>query len=273
MRLQVEITTASAIVSAAPTSSRMKRLGAAVGQREPLAHAPAARSCATCRARAARSSRHRLALGSSRLRVAALGELRQLADLALDARQLRRHDRHVDQDQRQEDEVGGRDVRARRRRAGARASELLGAAVRRERGRSSSSPASAALERAQLHRGVLGGQLVLPQRHEQHAMPASETRNVSAHRARHRAAGGARARAGASSDSASRTAMKFSGTNAPADDREHRGVARLALRVLDREAQRLVAGVEQEDDQERDQRRLVPHPPVAPRGLGPDRAR
>jgi hypothetical protein len=39
---------------------------------------------------------------------------------------------------------------------------------------------------------------------------------------------------------------------------EHRRVARLAVAILDREAQRLVAGVEQEDDQEGDQRRLVP---------------
>ena len=54
------------------------------------------------------------------------------------------------------------------------------------------------------------------------------------------------------------------------DDREDRRVARLALRVLDREAQRLVARVEQEDDEEGDQGRLVPHPPVTPGGLGPD---
>ena len=50
----------------------------------------------------------------------------------------------------------------------------------------------------------------------------------------------------------------------PGDDREDRRVARLALRILDREAQWLVAGVEQEDDQERDQQRLVPRPPQAP---------
>ena len=56
------------------------------------------------------------------------------------------------------------------------------------------------------------------------------------------------------------------------DDREHAGVARLALGVLDREAQRLVGGEQQQHDQERDQRRLVPHPPVAPGRLGPDRA-
>ena len=66
--------------------------------------------------------------------------------------------------------------------------------------------------------------------------------------------------------------MKFSGTKAAGHDREHAGVARLALGILDREAQRLVGGEEQEHDQEGDQRRLVPHPPVTPRGLGPDRA-
>src|SRR5664280_3727735 len=55
-------------------------------------------------------------------------------------------------------------------------------------------------------------------------------------------------------------------------DREHGRVAGLALGVLDGEAQRLVGGVEQEDDQEGHQRGLVPHPPVSPRALGPDRA-
>ena len=56
-------------------------------------------------------------------------------------------------------------------------------------------------------------------------------------------------------------------------DREHRRVARLALAVLDRVAQRVIRRVEQEDDQEADQGRLVPDPPLAPLGLRPDRAR
>src|SRR3954447_16657078 len=56
-------------------------------------------------------------------------------------------------------------------------------------------------------------------------------------------------------------------------DREHRGGARLPLRVLDREAQRVVDAVEEEDDQEAHEHRLVPYPPVAPGGTGPDQAR
>ena len=55
-------------------------------------------------------------------------------------------------------------------------------------------------------------------------------------------------------------------------DREDRRVAGLPLAVRDRVAQRVVGRVEEEDDQEADQRRLVPDPPLPPRRLRPDRA-
>ena len=55
-------------------------------------------------------------------------------------------------------------------------------------------------------------------------------------------------------------------------DREHRCVARLALAVRDRVTERVVGRVEEVDDQERDERRLLPHPPLAPGGARPDRA-
>src|SRR3712207_8099732 len=45
----------------------------------------------------------------------------------------------------------------------------------------------------------------------------------------------------------------------------------LGLRVLDGEPQRPVARVEQEHDQEGDERRLVPDPPVSPGRARPDR--
>src|SRR5829696_4749413 len=77
VRLHVESTTASEI-SGSPTSSRMKR-SAPVSVIDRRVLPP-------------------------------LRELRQLHQLALDARQLRRHDRHVHEDQRQEDEVGSGDV-------------------------------------------------------------------------------------------------------------------------------------------------------------------
>jgi hypothetical protein len=56
------------------------------------------------------------------------------------------------------------------------------------------------------------------------------------------------------------------------DEREHARVASLTFRILDGEAQRLVGGKEEHDDQERDERRLAPDPPVPPGRLGPDRA-
>ena len=58
----------------------------------------------------------------------------------------------------------------------------------------------------------------------------------------------------------------------PGGDREDGRVAGLSLAVLDRVAERVVGGVEQEDDQEADQRRLPPLPPDSPGALRPDRA-
>jgi len=42
----------------------------------------------------------------------ALGQLVELRQVALQARQAAGHDRHVDEDQRKEDQIGGRDVLA-----------------------------------------------------------------------------------------------------------------------------------------------------------------
>src|SRR5262249_57712242 len=65
--------------------------------------ARAAPSCARSRAPAARSSL---------LTVPLLGDPGELADLALDPRQLAGHDRDIDEDQGEEDEVGAGDVLA-----------------------------------------------------------------------------------------------------------------------------------------------------------------
>ena len=94
--------------SSRATSSRRNALGLALGQRDALAQRDRrglvrdaeGEQLAHARLRA----RARGSLG------ALVGELVELAQLALDARQLRGHDRDVDQDQREEDEVRGGDV-------------------------------------------------------------------------------------------------------------------------------------------------------------------
>ena len=150
---------------------------------------------------ASRRSRDRLARGGARLGGLAgrrrsrarspAGRFQQLAELALDAAQLGGHDRDVDQHQRQRRRCRRRRRTCRPRAAAARASGHLGAAaavmaasacgaaLRRggANGRSSS-PASRRRSAAQLGARVLGGHLVLPQRHEQqrHRQPARPRR-------------------------------------------------------------------------------------------------
>ena len=106
-------------------------------------------------------------------------------DLALDARELRADDRDVDQDQGHEDAVGAGDVLAglveRQRghqRAPARVRLALGSSLRARRS------ASAA-------RGVLGGQLELPERHEQQRdrRPATPGRSAASRPAARRRSG------------------------------------------------------------------------------------
>ena len=106
MRLQVEIAAASWIASArgqlAQDAGR-----AALGQREPLAQlerrglvGDAEREQLTHR----RSTSSRLGVGSASRLARCSAKLGQLAQLALDPLQFRRHDRDVDQQQSDEDE-------------------------------------------------------------------------------------------------------------------------------------------------------------------------
>ncbi len=240
-----------------------------------------------------------------RPRAALVELLQQLAQPALGAADPHGHDREVDEDHREQHDVGGRDVLARgvqrqRRELGDHGrhpavpgaepgpSLALPAAARAHRSRASRAalpaialgaaraPAPGGLlagqppQRADLRAQVLGGQLVLAERRPQQR----DRRERDEERERHRA----REVRGA----AEHARVQVLGREAHGDevhrheraggDREHRGVARLALGVLDREAQRLVGRVEQEHDQVGDERRLVPHPPVPPRALRPDRA-
>ena len=86
MRLQVEIATASCI--AGRRELAQEALGRAVEQREPLAHGQGRGLVRGAERRAARSPRDRLALGLGVPRRSS--ELGELAEVALDARQLAR---------------------------------------------------------------------------------------------------------------------------------------------------------------------------------------
>ena len=146
----------------------------------------------------------------------------------------------------------------------------MGAAVRAS-GPAASSPASARLSARRRIEACLEASSYFHSVTNRHTMATSETRNVS------RISPGIDAAGGGEHARVDQRLREPHGEEVQrhegaADDREHRRVAGLALGVVDREAQRLVAGEEQEDDQERDERRLVPHPPDAPGGLGPDRA-
>ena len=193
--------------------------------------------------------------------------------------ELRGHDRHVDHDQREEHEVGGGHVLARLVRAAARASGSLGRRGRCSRRsgragahcRSSCSSSSRRRSRRSCSDAFLAVSSSFQSVTYSSAIASSDTRNVSRIEPGRlppvvESTRGWRERLGHPHG------HEVERHERPRDDREHRRVAGLAVGVLDREAQRLVAAVEQEDDQERDQRRLVPDPPVAPRRRGPDRA-
>src|SRR3954452_21573452 len=66
-------------------------------------------------------------MGADPLPVAFFGQLHQLAEVALEVLEAHGHDRHVDEDQREEDQVRGRDV--------------LAGLVERERGHQTCGPA------------------------------------------------------------------------------------------------------------------------------------
>ena len=176
----------------------------------------------------------------------------------------------VDQQQREEDEVRGGDVAGVvGQRVGLTSSATRGAALRPPvAGAVAREPAPQGL---QLGAVVLGGHLELVQRDEQQRHPDERGVERELHVTRQVAAGGVE-HARVDQRVGEPHGHEVQRHERAGDDREDGGVARLALRVLDREAQRLVGRVEQEHDQERDERRLVPHPPLAPRGLRPDRA-
>ena len=138
MRLQVEMATASSISSCA-TSSVMKRVGGALGQRQALAQRHGRGVVRDAEDEQLHQRAHRLALA---LLGALVGQLLELGQLALEARQLGGHDHHVDEDQREEDEIGGGDVAGVvRQRVGHALVPRLGAAVR-PCGATASSPPS-----------------------------------------------------------------------------------------------------------------------------------
>ena len=119
-------------------------------------------------------------------------------------------------------------------------------------------------------RGRLRGQLEAHQRQPQERHPRQADHEREQHRAGEASGGGEGPRV----DERLRQAHgeEVERHEGARGDREHRRVAGLALAVLDRVAQRVVGRVEQEDDQEADQGRLVPDPPLAPLGPRPDRA-
>ena len=127
-------------------------------------------------------------------------------------------------------------------------------------------------EPLELHRRMLGGELELPERHEQERHPEQRHQERQPH-VPGQAAARLREHARVGVRLGQAHGHEVEGHERPRGNGEDRGVARLAVRVLDREAQRVVDAVEQEDHEERDQHRLVPHPPVAPGRLGPDRPR
>ena len=216
----------------------------------------------------------------------------QLAQAALHAGQAQRHDRDVDQNDREEHDVRGRDVavvgapgdRCRERghlggcsraRPGPgpgsewrskRACRARDGAGRRARSRNP----SVRLRAFSSMRVRLASQLIRAERREQqrHRHERDEERERHLRRQVRGAAEHARVQVGGREAHGEEVHRH----ERARDDREHRRVARLALGVLDREAQRLVGRVEQHDDQERDERRLAPHPPVTPRAARPDRA-
>ena len=182
---------------------------------------------------------------------------------------LDRHDRHVDQEQDEEDEVGAGDVLAglvQGQRGHQRCAPLaLGTAgAIRERAAGGASPPSIARRSRR--------------RRPRAAFAASSKRtsvtHSSADRRRGRQEGeqhvarqaAVRGCEDARMDERRRKAdgEEVEGHEGAGGDREDRGVARLPFAVGDRVAQRVVGAVEEEDDQEAHERRLVPHPPLAP---------
>ncbi len=282
MRLQVEIATAS-WTSAAPRRSRRNSAARASGSARRSRTSTGAVLCETPIASssltptvlpARRSALVGRRLGRARARPRARGAARPSSPLGC-ARSRRGHDRDVDEHQRHEHDVGAGHVLAgrvqRQRRGGERRATLMtaprsvpAAGPRRRR--------AAPAQRAQLHPGALGA----PSRTStgstnSSAIPTSETKNVS------RIEPGRlppleRQHARVDELLGEPDGDEVERHERAGDDREHARVAGLALGVLDREAQRLVGGEQQHHDQEGDERRLVPHPPVAPRRLGPDRA-
>ena len=157
----------------------------------------------------------------ARLRGSALREVGELAQLAVDAGELGGHDRDVDQEQRDEDHVGGGDVLAGlvERQGGHQlppSRSARGGAIRDPpRGH-----AVVALERPpqapEFARRRLGGELEANERHPQQRHPARQTRKVNNIDARAGRRRGARTPAGGPATAPARTARKLSGTKAPA---------------------------------------------------------
>ncbi len=251
--------------------------GAALGQRQPLAQlqrrglvgdAEGEELRHRCRLLRSRSGARP---GSSTV-VALLREARELAQLALDPLQLRGHDRDVDQDQDDEDDVGAGDVLARLVEGqGRHQSGLVATPGAIRAALAAGSRSRARRSRESCARGVLGGQLELDQGRPEQRHRRQRDQEGEPHLARQAALGGGE---GARVDEALGQPHReeVERDEGAGGDREDRGVAGLALAVLDRVAEGVVGRVEQEDDQEADQRRLVPDPPVPPGGLGPDRA-
>src|SRR5438093_6928600 len=128
VRLHVEITTASSIAGAAtasrakrsasvsPMATRSRRATGAVLWEMPR-HSNSLIRRPRPRERSSRKECEAFPHSSRRshlftIAVALLGELEQLVEVALEVREADGHDRHVDQDQREEDQVGAGDVLA-----------------------------------------------------------------------------------------------------------------------------------------------------------------
>src|SRR3954447_13185238 len=151
------------------------------------------------------------AISSDMLDLALLDDVRQLLHLTRDTGQLRRHDRHVDQHEREEDQVGGGDV--------------LAGLVERQGGHQTScgaaerpvvkdgSPDRRRFNRLSCIDACLEASSYLHRVTNSSAMPASDTAKVKAIcPGRLLVESNVR---GWVSAWAIRTAMKFSGTNAP----------------------------------------------------------
>ena len=179
---------------------------------------------------------------------------RELAEVALGAGEPDGHDRHVDEQQRDEHDVGAGDVLAgrvqRQRRSGLDEHAHDGAALRPS-GRTASSPSSRRRSRRICMRAFLAAISYFHSVAYRSAMPISETRKVS------RIGPGRLPPPSVSTRGMHEPLREPHGEEVerherPRHDREHARVARLALGILDREAQRLIGGEEQEHDQERD---------------------